>query len=435
MKVSNVKFYLKNPLSSAPTAIYLKVQLNRKSFKYYVRESIHPEYWDYENGRPISDKSEIKKLQKKNPTIEIELRNLRHNLSDLANRIVSTVSLRKHQGERVHSEELKQDLNSYLGSATVSRKRNGIIEYLDEYIETIETGKRTTSKGTRFALGTVKNYRGLRAILIKFESESQRQLIFDQFDIDRYRELVKWLQLKNLSLNTVGRHVKQLKAVFRYAHQDGTHNNEVYKDSRFLVFKVPSDEISLTNEEIERIRLLDLSDTPRLDLIRDVFLLGCYTALRYSDYSRISPEHISEGEYGKLMLTIHNKKTDIKTTVPLRTEAVAILKKYRFKLPKTYEQKVNKGIKEIGQLAGIDNQIVIMKYRGVDKVKETRRKYEMIKTHTARRSAATNMYKAGISTVEIMKITGHKSEKTFFRYINVTDEEVARRLSNHPYFN
>lgn len=61
-------------------------------------------------------------------------------------------------------------------------------------------------------------------------------------------------------------------------------------------------------------------------------------------------------------------------------------------------------------------------------------KYELIKTHTARRTGCTNMYLAGIPVIDIMKISGHKTEKEFMKYIKVSKLETAQNLSRHPCF-
>ena len=61
-------------------------------------------------------------------------------------------------------------------------------------------------------------------------------------------------------------------------------------------------------------------------------------------------------------------------------------------------------------------------------------KCDLVKTHTARRSGATNIYLAGIPTIAIMKITGHKTEKEFMKYIKITEEQTAMELMNYPYF-
>jgi len=111
-----------------------------------------------------------------------------------------------------------------------------------------------------------------------------------------------------------------------------------------------------------------------------------------------------------------------------------ILEKYNYKLPKTFEQKVNERIKDVGELVKINEMVTMEKIRGGMKIKSEIPKFELIKTHTARRSGATNMYLAGISTLDIMKITGHKTEREFLNYIRVSKEETAEILANHEYF-
>jgi hypothetical protein len=61
-------------------------------------------------------------------------------------------------------------------------------------------------------------------------------------------------------------------------------------------------------------------------------------------------------------------------------------------------------------------------------------KWQLVSSHTARRSGATNMYLAKIPTFRIMLITGHKTEQAFFKYIRITSEENAVILANHPFF-
>ena len=113
---------------------------------------------------------------------------------------------------------------------------------------------------------------------------------------------------------------------------------------------------------------------------------------------------------------------------------MAILAKYEKRLPKSYEQKVNKYIKEVAREAGIIEKIEISYVENSEKKTKIVEKCELVKTHTARRSGATNMYLAKIPTIAIMKITGHKTEKEFMKYIKITEEESAMELMNHPYF-
>ena len=86
-------------------------------------------------------------------------------------------------------------------------------------------------------------------------------------------------------------------------------------------------------------------------------------------------------------------------------------------------------------MAGIDEEVLVNKNVGGRNTEVVLPKYQLVSSHTARRSFATNAYKAGVPTIAIMKITGHKLESTFLKYIRVSAEENAELLSNHPFFN
>jgi len=161
--------------------------------------------------------------------------------------------------------------------------------------------------------------------------------------------------------------------------------------------------------------------------------MGCYTAQRYSDYSRFNKDMIKTID-GKQFLELYQKKTEAKCLIPLRPEAISILKRYDYTLPKTFEQKVNKDIKHVGELAGISEVVTKFETKGGFRVQTKVKKFSHISTHTARRTGCTLMYLAGIPTLKIMKISGHASEKVFLKYIRVSQEETAFDLANHNYF-
>ena len=138
-------------------------------------------------------------------------------------------------------------------------------------------------------------------------------------------------------------------------------------------------------------------------------------------------------EGGKVIELIQ-QKTGTKCIIPVRPECDAILKRYDYTLPKTYRQQVNEGIKIIGKLAKITEMIQEEKNRGGLSVKTSSPKCDLIKTHCARRTGCTLMYLAGIPSIDIMKISGHKTEREFLKYIRVSREETATKLIKHPYF-
>lgn len=134
------------------------------------------------------------------------------------------------------------------------------------------------------------------------------------------------------------------------------------------------------------------------------------------------------------VIDLIQQKTGERVIIPIKPELDDILKKYGYQIPKAFEQKINEKIKDIGEMVGITEPVIIEENKGGFKVKKDVKKNELIKTYTARRTGCTLMYLAGVSSIDIMKISGHKSERKFLNYIKVGKEETAQNLSKHPYF-
>jgi integrase len=324
-----------------------------------------------------------------------------------------------------------------------------LIQYIRRFIVEATNGTRLIS-GKRYTASTIKNYVGFEVQLLEYcgiyaektkleiiaKGKSLRPvkvLNFDDITIDFYKDFLIFFNKKNYSPNTIGRHIKHLKVIMRQSYDEGLHNNTEFQRKSFESMTVKVQNVYLNEAELKKILELDLSERKNFEIARDVFLCGCYTAQRYSDYCRISNDHIKEYS-GRRVIEIIQQKTGEKCIIPIRPELNLILQKYDYSLPRTYEQKVNKYIKDIVKLAGITENINNEENKGGLKVKTSIPKNELIKTHSARRSGCTNMYLAGIPTIDIMKISGHKTEREFLKYINVSKEETAIILSNHPFF-
>jgi len=149
-----------------------------------------------------------------------------------------------------------------------------------------------------------------------------------------------------------------------------------------------------------------------------------------SDLLRLNQQHI-KGD----LIHITTVKTGNKVVIPIHPKAKAILGKYGGTLPSGIsDQKYNAYIKEVAQLAGLDEPINQKKSKGGKDYTETSPKYQLIASHTARRSFATNAYKAEVKPMELMMITGHTTEKKFLKYIRVEKEENAKKLLEHDFF-
>lgn len=165
----------------------------------------------------------------------------------------------------------------------------------------------------------------------------------------------------------------------------------------------------------------------------DLFIVGCYTGLRYSDLINIKKEHIR-----KDTICLLTRKTEEKVIIPIHPVVRKIIDKYEGAIPINFTASwYNSTIKKIARDAGIDSPVNIEIKRGNGNVEsKIIPKWKLISSHTARRSFATNMYlaKTDAPVYQIMLVTGHRTEEAFFRYIRIGKEENAKRLLSHPFY-
>ena len=462
-------FSLKDPKSKNESLIYMKIYFNRERFTYSTGKKIFPKFWNKSTGRPYLKNDEeglIFKIDK--PTLQ-RLNDLNFILNQFE---AETERIFRHF-ERDHIaptiKQIKREYDTVFNpEAIIEKEEMTLNKFISEYISDIETGKILTDKGERYKLGTIKNYKGFQTQFNEFqldprdrtqpkvtpnpkarkhikkpkkvkiinEPKYKKKIIdFKDVTIDFYDEFLSYFTLKNYSPNTIGRHIKNLKTIMKAGKEKGYHQNSESERKKFKTLNVEVENIYLTEDEVNKIYNLDLSGNTQLDQARDIFLIGCYTAQRFSDFATISQKNLLTFDNGTKVLTLTQKKTGAKVFIPIRPQLEEILQKYQYQPPKIFEQKLNERIKEVGKLAKIKVITLIEGIKGGLKVIKEVPKYELIKTHTARRSGVTNMYLAGIPTLDIMKVSGHKTEREFLKYIKVSKEQTAQTMSNHPYFN
>jgi len=180
---------------------------------------------------------------------------------------------------------------------------------------------------------------------------------------------------------------------------------------------------------------VDLSGNPRLCRVRDLFLIGCYTGLRFSDFTELQPGNFKKTAEGKEFIEMMTRKTGVKVTIPVKSELREILSGYDYQPPKAISnQNFNEYLKEVGELAGLIEPTMLTRFRNGKRIDQTFPKYELMTTHTARRSFATNAYKAGVPVKYIMSVTGHKTEREFYKYVRIRPDEHALLVSDNPFF-
>ena len=186
-----------------------------------------------------------------------------------------------------------------------------------------------------------------------------------------------------------------------------------------------TDSIYLTEEQIlEMLEIKDF-DEPVHEVVRDVFVLGCFTGMRFSDYSSIDTTAIRNNR-----LEFVQKKTGGKVTLPIHPVVNTILKKYNNVLPSVPENnEFNRIIKLVGEkLPSLHVPFTKQVTYKRELTEFVGMKYTYLQTHTARRSFCSNEYLKGTDPLIIMSISGHKSHKSFMRYIKVSGDQFADKL-------
>lgn len=259
-------------------------------------------------------------------------------------------------------------------------------------------------------------------ILDDYSDHTKAPISFDTFDKAFYSRFLNYLlNTRDHNNNTAGKTIKLLKSFLFWCHE-----NEHIKTDHFKKYKIisnPIDIIALSETELMNIFNMDLSDNPRLDKVRDIFCIECFTGVRISDIQNMKWNDI-DLKLGKWKIL--TKKTNQFLTVQLNDYALAILNKYKGQsspLPKISDQKLNLYIKELAEKAKIETPITVRVHKGKKITESTEPKYKLISTHTGRRSFITLSLKNGLRPELVMSIVGHTSFQTMQKYIAVTDEE------------
>ena len=245
---------------------------------------------------------------------------------------------------------------------------------------------------------------------------------------DFIEDFIGYLRDKNMRNNTVKGLIEKIKAMTKKAGNYGYAVNRTFDE-----ISVPEEDtcsIALSMNEITRIYYYT-GLTKKQEKIRDLFIVGCLTGMRYSDYSTLTSDNIQ-----KDIIIKKTKKTGVTVHVPVHSYIKELLEKYNGELPKDISiQHFNRSIKTICKKIGLTDKVVFTRTVGHNVVTESYEMWQVISSHTARRSAATNMYNSGrMKTLQIMLITGHTTEKNFFRYIKIGREENAKNISTDLFF-
>lgn len=414
----NVKFNLDKP-NSSESLVLLTFVYNGIRLRYSTQKKIAPKHWNIETqGAKQSSKFP------QHPEFNAYLNHLKSETHRIYDRF-------KLKGKIPSIQEFKKELD-FVTLKREKDQRKSFFAFIDSFIEERE-------KLPKYNKKTITQYKVMRDIFKAYAQKKKLTLDFPDITLEFYNDFLNYLYNDcKYSINYAGNVIKTLKTILNNATEKGLNTNLTFRSKYFKKPKQETDSIYLTITELTQIYHFDFSESARLEKVRDLFIVGCFTGLRFSDFTKISSENITAIDNNEVIKIIPQKagKKGEPVFIPIHPFVRQILQKYDNGLPKALSnQKMNDYLKEVAQLVGLTEKIQLSKSVAGKRIDRTYEKWEKVSTHTARRSFATNAYKSGVPSLSIMRITDHKTETAFMKYIKMDNEENAVLMAQNKFFN
>ncbi|MCH7974755.1 MAG: tyrosine-type recombinase/integrase [Bacteroidetes bacterium] len=394
-----VKFYLDSnkAVKAKQRAIWCYVREYDQTLALNTGERINPDLWDRETQRASLRKTKDKILKGSLKSINQYLNGFENKVYDIARTIRNKEF---NAGFSVISDELKKQFN---------KRDTSFFAVYDEFL---------ISKRLNITRSSMQKYDRLRALLQEYEKLTREKLRFDKITPLFFEKFYSYLiNEKQLLNNTAHKNIQFFKSFMIWANTNNFTDNTSYR-----TFKTKSEQnevIYLTENELMHLYNM-IIDNERLERVRDLFVFQCFTGVRFSDIENLSWDDIKNSTWN-----LRTQKTKDIIQIPLSGYALSILAKYgdwEKPLPVISNQKMNKYLKELCKKAEINDKVKIVQYRGSERIENTYKKYEVIGSHTARRTFISLSLQKGMKPDVIMAITGHKTYRMMQKYLKIADE-------------
>lgn len=304
------------------------------------------------------------------------------------------------------------------------------LTYMDYFIECCEKGiilKKKTKE--RLSDSSITNFKTCANVFRGFPGSARIQ--FNDLSEDFYNAFVVHMRdVKNYKQNYIAKTVKKFIEIMLHAKKKQHHFNEACNDyfiSWEKVFK-----LKLTKKEVEAISTIDLSDEPELIPEQERFQVAYNFLLRFRDSISISEKNIIFRN-DKPLLSLTTGKTKEPVLIPIQDRVYKILKKNNFKI-KGCNFKSNLKLKRIAMKAKVNDKVVITEFIKGKKIEVVYEKWQLVETHTTRRSGARHLFEAGMRTHIIMALGGWRTEEQLLEYIDIDKEFAANEAAGFDFF-
>lgn len=423
-KLPKARFNLKSPKSEKETLILIFFRYRGKKLQYSTGLIINPIDWSKKGNRAI--------LKERRPDL-VDTNNILNKLASYCLEIyiendygnISVVDFKKELDVRNGKREPEK--KSLITENTAAQKRIHFFDFMDLEFEEMKTSgiKESTLKVVKLHVELIKRY----------GRHYDHQKLFNYEDVDwNFRDkYVKWMAQKNIKVGYGNKTLKILKQFLEAARRKNLHRNVAYQGKGWTVArkKAKGQLVTFTHKELARLSEVKLSG--HLEKVRDICLIGSGTGQRQSDFSKYKLEQFSTSFNGIPLLSVISDKTDTPAKIPLNIFPwlIPVLEKHNYTTPKMSQQKFNDGLKELAELVGFDNKVLVVKQymgRKARVEKYYMEKYKLVSSHLCRRSFATNLYRMGFRLSQIVPITGHSTESQLRKYIGIDNEQNTEEI-------
>lgn len=454
-------YFLRTKREKGTASVYLRVQKRNPKLNILVcsKVSVDIQQWDkvtqdVAKWNDYCKTQDGRKVKETLDSISSAIDNLiSQGIYDKAriDEVVEAIVFREErERQRIQEEEERQEqerLRQIKEQEEEARKAD-VILFLENFLEGIKNG-RIKNGAENYTLNTCKVWSNFLGILKRFIQIYP----FTWKDINKALadHFVSFMEKNGYMVTSINKYIICFKAMIQNAMDQELHNNLIALRA-FSKKKIQetdkAKEIYLTKAELQALYEMPLEGLK--DKVRDVFLVGCYTCQRFSDYARLEKENFTTTAKGTKVVRIVQEKTGNDVVIPiLNDNLLHIAEKYGYDIPKVNDVILNRYIKQIlkelsstvPSLARKERTLLTMKEREKEKQglvsferdnKENviKPRYELVSSHTARRSGITNLYLSGnFDTYQMMSISGHRDEKTFYEYIKLSSDEVADSIA------
>ncbi len=387
----------------------------KEILKYSTKLKIPPKFWNKNTSHPR--------------TSFVDYRKYSDDLTNIKKAIINIYQ----KNNRITKSDFKTKLDIALGRTEIEYT-NDLIDFIWSYSSNSRIKNLKDEK-------TIRKYEGVARKLEKYSRVSSERISYEHINHNFSNNYVHFLYTYTgvSSQNTANKELSTLAFLLKEAKKEGLHNLTIYEDEDFLIKRVKTTQISLTEDELKQLwkfnnfksgvssRQGKTYSIKFLKEVRDWFVVCCDSSMRWQDFSTFNNQKIYK-DGGDSFIHIWTDKGDEEVFIPIEKRLISIFEEYDYCAPKMSQQNFNDAIKLVCEQAGIVSKVQVNRSVKGKQIRKVIRKCDEISAHDGRRTWATIKYLKGFAIGLLMQVTGHKKESTFLNYISISKLEMAKKL-------